>query len=156
MTSTTMYQVNFRPFCRGDLAGYAAWFADAELADRVGFPDKHWFDHVLGGCNEAHAVVALTTAEDEPLAVLQYDEEPDGGINLLIAIDPARRGQGFGLRVLAAFIEHVGNRYAHIDGHVEVDNLASIACLERCGFVRQRNEPDDGFLFYRKLLGTET
>lgn len=88
--------------------------------------------------------------------MLQFDEEPDRGINLLIALDPARRGQGFGKLVLAAFVDHVGRRYTHIDCSIEDDNFASSACVERCGFVRHTEDADEGFLFYRKLLSSET
>lgn len=154
MTSVAVDRLNFRPFHSNDLASYAAWFGDDEIARRVSFPDQAWVDHVMTPGGIAHAVVALY--DKASIAVLQFDEERDGGINLLIALDPARRGQGFGKLVLAAFVDHVWRRYAHIDGHVEVDNLASIACVERCGFIRQAEDADDGFLHYRKLLGPET
>ncbi len=84
---------------------------------------------------------------------LQYDEQDDGGISLLIVLDPRQRGQGLGKRVLAALVAHVSGRYTHIEAQIENDTLASIACVESCGFVRQAEKPDDGFLLYRKPLG---
>lgn len=147
--------ISYRPFRRDDLAAYAAWFDDAEVARRVDFPNANWVAYVMDPASPAHAVVATWGANDIPLAVLQFDEEPDGGISLLIAMDPAQRGRGLGKRVLAAFIEHVGGRYTHVDGHIEDDNFASIACVERCGFIRQTDNGEDGFLFYRKLLGAK-
>ncbi|MDH4985308.1 GNAT family protein [Aminobacter anthyllidis] len=147
--------MSFRPFRRDDLATYAAWFDDEEVARRVSFPDADWFNYVMDPSSIAHAVVAVRTPSEAPLAVLQYDEEAEGGINLLIAVDPARRGQGFGKRILAAFVEHIDHSYTHIDGYIEDNNFASIACVERCGFIRQTEAPDDGFLFYRKLLGAK-
>lgn len=148
-----MDEISFRPFRGDDLAAYSAWFEDAEVARRIDVPNADWVAYVMDPASPAHAVVATRDASDIPLAVLQYDEEPDGGISLLIAIDPAQRGQGLGKRVVAALVAHVGGRYTHVDGHIEDDNFASIACVERCGFIRQAEEPDDGFLFYRKLLG---
>ncbi|WP_310326920.1 GNAT family N-acetyltransferase [Aminobacter aminovorans] len=145
--------ISYRPFRRDDLAAYAAWFDDAEVARRVDFPNADWVAYVMDPASPAHAVVATRSANDIPLAVLQYDEEPDDGISLLIAIHPALRGQGLGKHVLSAFVAHVRGRYTHVDGHIEDDNFASIACVESCGFVRQTAEPEDGFLFYRKLLG---
>lgn len=145
--------ISFRPFRRVDLAAYAAWFDDAEVARRIDFPNADWVAYVMDSASPAHAVVATWGANDIPFAVLQYDEEQDGGISLLIAIDPAQRGQGLGKRVLATFVAHVSGRYTHVDGHIEDDNFASIACVESCGFVRQAEELEDGFLFYRKLLG---
>jgi RimJ/RimL family protein N-acetyltransferase len=149
-------QLSFRPFCRDDLAAYAAWFDDAEVARRISFPDPAWIAYVMDPSSIAHAVVAVRMSDDTPLAVLQYDEEAEGGINLLIAVDPVRRGQGFGKRVLAAFVEHIHGRHTYIDCYVDDDNLASIACVEHCRFIRQAAEPDDGFLVYRKLLGAES
>lgn len=155
MTSNAGDQLSFRPFCRDDLAAYAAWFDDAEVARRISFPDPEWIAYVMDPTSVAHAVVAVRAPDDAPLAMLQYDEEA-GGINLLITLDPALRSQGFGMLVLAAFIEHVGGRYTHIDGYIEDNNFASIACVERCGFIRQAEEAGDGFMFYRKLLGANT
>lgn len=148
-----MSQVSFRPFQPGDLAAYAGWFADPETERRVSIPDQDWLEHVLAPDGLSRALTATLGAETDLLAVLQYDIEDDGGISLLITVDPARRGKGLGRRVLSAFIEHVGDRHPHIDGHIEADNLASIACVESCGFVRLSEEPDDGFLHYRKVLG---
>lgn len=144
--------VIFRPFDRKDVATYAAWFADAETARRVTEPDAAWLDHVFDANGPARVLVATLADEAAMLAVLQYDLEADDGISLMIAIDPARRGQGLGKRVLTAFAERVGQHHAYIDGHVDEDNLASIRCLESCGFVRLGEEPDEGFLHYRKAL----
>ncbi|PWK67554.1 GNAT family N-acetyltransferase [Aminobacter sp. AP02] len=150
---TSRAPVSFRPFDRTDLAAYAGWFKDEEVARRVSFPDQAWVDYVMSPLGIAHAVVALH--DQTPIAVLQYDDEPDLGINLLIAVDPARRGQGFGKLVLAAFAEHIRHLYAHIDGHIEDDNFASIACVERCGFTRHAEDADEGFLHYRRLLSAD-
>lgn len=146
-----MNEISFRPFHSDDLAAYAAWFDDAEVARRVDFPSTDWVAYVMDPANPARLVVATHAAS--PLAVLQYDEQDDGGISLLIVVDPARRGQGLGKRVLTAFLVHVGGCYTHVDGHIEDDNFASIACVESCGFVRQAEAAEDGFLLYRKPLG---
>ncbi len=148
-----MDEISFRPFQSSDLAAYAAWFDDAEVTTRIDFPSADWVAYVMDPASSAHAVVATHDGSDVLLAVLQYDEEPAGGISLLIALDPAQRGRGSGKRVLAAFIEHVGGRYTHIDCYIDDDNFASIGCVERCGFIRQAGGSDDGFLLYRKLLG---
>jgi hypothetical protein len=42
--------------------------------------------------------------------VLQYDDEPDAGISLLIVLDPAQRGREVGKRALAAFVALLGSR----------------------------------------------
>lgn len=148
-----MNGIRFRPFRSDELAAYAAWFDDAEVARRVDFPGTDWFAYVTDPASPAHLVVATYAASDTPLAVLQYDEQDDGGISLLIVLDPRQRGRGLGKRVLAALVAHVSGRYTHIDGQIENDNLASIACVESCSFVRQAEKPDDGFLLYRKPLG---
>jgi len=147
-----MDEVRFRPFRSDDLVAYAAWFDDAEVARRVDFPSADWVAYVMDPANPARLIVATHAAS--PLAVLQYDEQDDGGISLLIVVDPAQRGRGLGKLVMAAFLAYVGGRYTHVDGHVEHDNFASIACVESCGFVRQAEAAEDGFLLYRKPLGT--
>lgn len=146
--SPSMDQVRFRPFTSDDLAAYACWFTDDEVARRVTFPGQDWLSHVLAS-GSAHAVVALLATEQAPVAMLQYDDEPDGGISFSIVIDPSRRGRGLGSLVLSAFAAQVGNRYAYVDGHIEDDNIASLACVERCGFLRWGDDPDEGFVHYR-------
>jgi len=53
---------------------------------------------------------------------------------------------GLGQSVLSAFLEGPGKVYAILVGHIEPDNLASLRCCQKCGFVLSAGIAEDGFI----------
>ena len=147
-----MELLRFRRFHETDLALYAAWFADGELARRAPFPDADWLADATAG-EGVVAEIASLDAEGTPVAVIRYEEEGDGGMTLFIAVDPAERGKGVARRVLAAFAVRAAQRFSHIDVYVARDNAAGLALVRGCGFRLTGGPDEDGFVPYR--LGLE-
>ena len=146
-----MELLRFRRFHETDLPVYAAWFADAELAARAPFPDDEWLADATAG-EGVVAEVASLDAEGDPVAVIRYEEEGDGGITLFIAVDPTQRRTGIGRRVLTAFAERAAGRFSHIDIYVRRDNAAALALARGCGFRLLGGPDEEGYLPYRLAL----
>lgn len=146
-----MELLRFRRFHETDLAVYAAWFADGELARRAPFPDAEWLAESTAG-EGVVAEIASLDAEGTPVAVIRYEEEGDGGMTLFIAVDPAERGKGVARRVLAAFAERAAERFSHIDVYVARDNAPALAVVRVCGFRLVAGPDDEGFVLYRLPL----
>lgn len=146
-----MELLRFRRFHETDLAVYAAWFADAELARRAPFPDAEWLAESIAG-EGVVAEIASLDAEGTPVAVIRYEEEGDGGMTLFIAVDPAQRGKGVARRVLAAFAERAAERFSHIDVYVARDNAPALAVVRARGFRLIAGPDDEGFVLYRLPL----
>ena len=143
-----MELLRFRRFHETDLAAYAAWFEDAELARRAPFPDQDWLADVTAG-EGVVAEIASLDAEGTPVAVIRCEEEGDGGVTVLLVVAPAQRRRGIGHRVLTAFAERAAERFSHIDVYVERDNEAALALARGCGFRLIDGPDDDGFVPYR-------
>lgn len=146
-----MELLRFRRFHETDLPVYAAWFADAELADRAPFPDAEWLAEATAD-EGVFAEIASLDAGGDPVAVVRYEEEGDGGITVFIAVDPTRRRTGIGRRVLTAFAERVAGRFSHIDVYVRRDDPAALALARGCGFRLLGGADDEGYLPYRLAL----
>jgi ribosomal protein S18 acetylase RimI-like enzyme len=143
--------LRFRRFHETDLPVYAAWFADAELAGRAPFPDEEWLADATAG-EGVVAEIASLDAGGDPVAVMRYEEDGDGGVSLFIAVDPTRRRTGIGRRVLAAFVERGADRFSHIDVYVQRDNPAGLALVRGGGFRLLGGADDEGYLPYRLIL----
>lgn len=107
--------LRFRRFDRDDLAFYASWFDDPETARRLSFPDAEWLDYVTHADGGSVAEVATLGPSGDPVAMLQYDIEGDGGISLLLAVRADLRGKGVGTRVVEGFLARMSERFAHVD-----------------------------------------
>lgn len=133
----------FRPFEADDLPVFRSWFADPELARRVSYPDNWWFSHV----SSAHSRCWLATdAAGGIVAEVQVDDDPGKPAYIQFVICPSLRGQGLGTLVLSAFLDGPGRTYPTIEGCVEPDNAASLACFRRCGFQKLAEPDQDGFI----------
>ncbi len=67
-----------------------------------------------------------------------------------LVVDPARRRRGSGVATIRAVVEHLDVAHVRLFfGSVEADNIASIRCLAKAGFLLRSEEPDfDGMLHY--------
>ncbi|WP_158271733.1 GNAT family N-acetyltransferase [Methylosinus sporium] len=126
-----------------DLSKFRAWFHDDELRRRLSFPTDDWFAYVTAG-DAARSWAALYAGEI--IAQVQVDREsPERGC-LAFAMRPDRRGRGLGKRVLSAFLSGPGLAYPVLEGQIEFDNVASLACCRRCGFTIAHEPDADGFI----------
>lgn len=136
-------QIIFRLLTSNDLPELCRWFEDAELSRRLSFPTDEWFAYVTVG-ETARCWVALDGGKI--IAAIQVDRE-DAELGYLdLAVRPSLRGQGIGTAVLAAFLSGPGRAYATLEGRIEPDNAASLACCRRCGFEILTKPDSDGLL----------
>jgi RimJ/RimL family protein N-acetyltransferase len=124
-------QIIFRPVESDDLPELRAWFNDSELSRRLSFPTDDWFAYVTAGA-DACCWVALDAGK--VIAMMQVDREDSERGYLDLAVCPHLRGQGIGAAVLTAFLLGPGGIYRILEGRIEPDNAASLACCRRCGF----------------------
>lgn len=136
-------QIIFRLIASDDLPELRTWFEDSELSRRLSFPTDEWFAYVTAGA-AARCWVALDA--DRNIAVVQVDREDSERGYLDLAVHPDLRGQGIGTAVLAAFLSGPGRAYAILEGRIESDNAASLACCRRCGFEILPKPDADGLL----------
>ncbi|MBT9372620.1 GNAT family N-acetyltransferase [Rhizobium sp. CSW-27] len=124
-------QITFRPLASDDLPELHTWFKDAELSRRLSFPTDDWFAYVTAG---ADARCWVASDAGELIAMIQVDREDSERGYLDLAVRPQLRGQGIGTAVLKAFLSGPGGIYGILEGRIEPDNAASLACCRRCGF----------------------
>ena len=133
----------FRQLGEADLAILRGWFVDEELARRLSYPTDDWFTHVTG-TGEARSWISLSG--NEPIAAIQVDGSAGGTGHLAILMRPELRGRGWGSSVLLAFLAGPGRAYQMLIGSIEPDNVASLACCRRCGFVLSTELDEDGLI----------
>lgn len=135
--------VVFRPIVASDLAHLRSWFEDEELSRRLSYPTEEWFSYVRG---TGIAQCWIAQKGIELVAQLQVDHVPGEPAYLDIAVRPDLRGNGLGQSILSAFLEGPGEAYPVLVGHIEPDNLASLRCCQKCGFVLSGAVDKDGFI----------
>ncbi|MBP1872278.1 RimJ/RimL family protein N-acetyltransferase [Ensifer adhaerens] len=136
-------EITFRLLTGADLETYRSWFADAELAGFIDYPTDDWFAHVTGSDNaQCWAVVA---PDGVMLAEIQVDRDEVGVGHIELAVRPDLRGNGYGKRILFAFLRGPGGIFAELHAHIEISNVASLACFQRCDFVEAAEQDDDEF-----------
>lgn len=138
-----LMHITFRPLKNDDLPELRSWFEDAELSRRLSFPTDEWFAYVTVG-DAARCWVALVV--DRIVAEVQVDREDSERGYLDFAVRPNLRGKGVGAAVLSKFLTGPGRAYSVLEGRIEPDNLASVSCCQRCGFVMLPERDADGFI----------
>ena len=131
-----------RPFRSSDFSIYQGWFSDPETRRWVSCPDGRWLAHVshCGRC-------ACWVLEDAGQlgGVLQVDWDERGRAFVSVVVDPNKRRQGLGARLLRSFLAYQSQDFELVAACVEPDNRASLALALRCGF-EQIEVDDDGFV----------
>lgn len=133
----------FRRLREQDLPVLRAWFGDAELSQRLSFPTDDWFAHVMKG---AAACCWMARDAERIIGMIQVDRDEEGRGSLGFAVQPGLRGRGFGTTILSAFLSGPGRAYRVLEGAIEPDNAASLACCRRCGFAILPEPDADGFI----------
>lgn len=136
-------QITFQTLTADDLREVRRWFEDIELSRRLSFPTDEWFAYVTAG-DTAHCWLAF--AAGQPIAQVQVDRGNAGNGYFDFAVRPDLRGQRVGVAVLSAFLSGPGRAYSVLEGQIEPDNAASLACCLRCGFTILPERDADGFI----------
>jgi RimJ/RimL family protein N-acetyltransferase len=137
----------FRPLDEITLRLYLAWFQDAELKRRIQPPTQQWFNYV----SHTPGIYAWIIYENDlPVGQLQLDTYTDHTGSVGLVVNPAVWNQGYGQRILEAFFQRVEVAcLAQVEAAIEADNLASLRCFQKAGFIQDRPEPDEeGFLHF--------
>ncbi|MGO7165162.1 N-acetyltransferase family protein, partial [Rhizobium johnstonii] len=98
----------------------------------MSFPTDEWFAYVTTG-ETARCWVAVHA--EQVIGEVQVDRDGDERVYLDLAVRPDLRGRGFGAAVLSAFLSAPGQAYPILEGRIEPDNIASLACCRSCGFT---------------------
>ncbi len=151
-------QLRLRPFTEPDLVLVEPWFDDAETKRYLGGRD--WPRETLAlvrrlplDATDRRAWLAFDG--DSIVGLADVETYGDGTASVAVVIDPARRSQGHGARVLELVCEELGSRGVHeVRGGVHIGNVASHRCALRAGFAPVSPEPDeDGFVDYSRRIG---
>ena len=121
---------------------YLAWFNDAELSRRISITPT-WFEYVT----QTPGVFSWMIFRDQmPAAEVSFSEQPFP--SLAIAMNPILRGQGLCASVIRLVLDLPELRpFDQIYGFIEPDNSASLRCVEKAGFSRISDTPDDDGMF---------
>jgi RimJ/RimL family protein N-acetyltransferase len=96
----------------------------------------------------------LAYAEGQPVGLVDVERYADGTAGLALVVDPARRGQGLGQRIIRAVLAHQelgGTELVRVG--IEPDNQASVRCFTAVGFAAEANEPDwEGVVYFRRRV----
>ncbi len=92
-----------RRFRAEDFPTYRVWYADAVLDRQLGPLDDEWLAHVLAD-TEGEQWVGVAAGVLVAVLGLVPDAEHDTWVITDIAVDPARRGQGWGRRIVQAVL----------------------------------------------------
>ena len=141
-------QITFRLLDAADLEFYRSWFNDAELARRLSYPTDDWFAYVTA--TEASRCWVGLDETGGVISVLQVDDGENGLGQFDISLRPELRGRGLGAAVLDAFIGGPGADFTALEGAIEPDNAASLACVRRCGFEIYPGLDEDGLVRVRR------
>jgi RimJ/RimL family protein N-acetyltransferase len=131
----------FRP---GDLAEYAAWFADGDTSRHLSNPDAAWMAHVMGEAG------AWAVRDAQGILVAVVEAEPHGNRAFVsVTVAPDKRGHGIGAEALRRFHAGPGVHFAVLEGRISPNNVASLSMVQKAGFVLTAPEPDpDGMLHF--------
>jgi RimJ/RimL family protein N-acetyltransferase len=142
-----MSELTFHVVDDSGLREYQTWFQDAELRRRIEPPTMLWFNYVTQtpGC-----YAWMVYQGNLALGQLQLNTYPNNTGSVGLVVNPKLRNQGYGKRILQAFLKRPEvMRLNQLEVTIEPDNLASIRCFQKVGFVQASSEPDqEGFLHF--------
>jgi RimJ/RimL family protein N-acetyltransferase len=140
-----MADLSFRPLDESEMRMYATWFDDAELRRRIEAPTPQWFRYVTA----TPGIYAWLVYEaDAAVGQVALDTDADQHGYFGLVVKPALRNQGYGKRILRAFLRRPEvTNLKQLEATVEPDNHAALRCCEQVGFAQIGSAPDDeGFL----------
>jgi RimJ/RimL family protein N-acetyltransferase len=150
--------IGFTPFTPEALATVAPWFDDAETARWLG--GREWPENLLRlladpphehrGSMARERIAFVASADGEPIALTDTEIYTDGSAALALVVAPPHRRRGLGAATLLALGRQLAIRGVRsLVGGVKQNNVPSLRCVERAGFVAVSGEPDEeGFINY--------
>ncbi len=122
--------LKFAEFSHDYFLEYQHWFeGDAPCH----FPDENLFNYLK---NDADAkAIAVLDENDEFVAEIQIDRDPDGDAYIAIAVKPEKRGQGIATYSFEKLLQ--GNELEGVKrlvAYVEAGDEASSKMLDKVGF----------------------
>jgi RimJ/RimL family protein N-acetyltransferase len=138
--------VVLRPMKQVDIPMLQDWYAGSDLSNELDGDDlPHQFANMQ---SDPSYWAWIACVEDEPVGFVWFEIVEDGIGNESLGIHPNLRNRGYGsamLRSLAATPE--ARRAVVIVANIYPENVASIRCHEKAGFVCENTELDEeGFL----------
>lgn len=142
-----MSELIFHRLDESDMRLFSTWFEDAELRRRIEPPTPRWFAYV-----SSTPGIYAWMVYDGSIAVgqLQLDTYSDKTGSFALVINAPLRRQGYGKKVLRAFLERPEVKALNrLEATIEPDNAAAVQCCQQVGFRPVSAEPDEeGFLHF--------
>ncbi|WP_106768151.1 GNAT family N-acetyltransferase [Paenibacillus faecalis] len=130
------------------------WHKDEETEIRIGIDDlEEWFSFVN---SSADYLVWIISDGDEQVGELSVEMTDYKTASISYVINPIRRNRGYGKAILKQ-MPHL-KALLHIEvfeAWVDDDNVPSLICLERTGFVRACEEADEDGLYHYILTRSD-
>lgn len=128
--------LNMRRFQADDFVVYRRWYADALLNGHLGPMDDEWLTHVLAD-TEGEQWAVLADGGLVAVIGLTPDAEYDAWVITDVAVDPARRGLGWGRRALHALLALPAMQTRHCwRAYVAEDNPQAQGFFDALGWQR--------------------
>jgi RimJ/RimL family protein N-acetyltransferase len=158
----TQGRIQLVPLAADTLTVAEPWFHDEQTQRWLGGPG--WPALVLRLASDPPAAYRgrrvtgrfawLAYAEGQPVGLVDVERYADGTAGLALVVDPARRRQGLGKRIIQAVLAHpeLGETEL-IRAGIEPDNQASVRCFTAVGFAAETDEPDEeGVVYFRRRV----
>ncbi len=123
---------------------YQSWFDQSNLDNYISYPDETWFRYLQ--CEDVTGIAVLDD-NDELIAELQIDRDPDGDGYFAISVKPDQQGNGIAKEAIMELLKHGSIKdLKRLVAFVANDNDASRTVLEDSGFQHNGVEDQDGFM----------
>jgi RimJ/RimL family protein N-acetyltransferase len=140
-----MAELTFRLLDESGVRLYQTWFEDVELSRRIEAPTPQWVDYVTS----TPGIYAWIVYDgDSAVGQVALDTDSDLKGYFSLVVKPALRNQGYGKRILRAFLQQPEvTQLKELEATIEPDNGAALRCCQHVGFVQVGSAPDEeGFL----------
>lgn len=132
----------FKELKEQDLVFLQEWYKDQEVLKRLGgtLPLNRWFRYV----EQNHNYYAWIVYEEIiPVGQVALELYPDCSASVSILINPSYRNNGFGQKILKALLQKtVLSTVQIIKVSIEIDNVASLQCFKKVGFIEEGVDSD--------------
>lgn len=120
-----------------DLEILEVWFKDKELILRLGgtLPLHQWFQYVIGNPNY---YAWMVYENNVPVGQINLEIYDDFSAFVSILTNPKLRNRGYGKRILEMLLNRQELSIVKIiKVEIEPDNLASLHCFKKVGFIEE-------------------
>jgi len=127
------------------------WAKHESISDWIGIDD--WDAYYQYAINEQGTLLFAIYDNDIFIGEITAEKEDDY-LNIMLIINPQYQNQGFGVKALKYFAENIesliGCRPKYIHSGIFKENIASIKCFSKAGYIHQGNnvDGDERYIFY--------